>query len=198
MAKTRLSHRLFFSFLAILFFVTAFSLSFLVIWQSHQNSQNSNNTSSTLPTCSTNPPPANAINVAPAKGHQLQGTKLVDFTPCQVASLKAIDVKVGSGTAASSNSTVVVNYTGAVAATGVIFQSSLDGSQPAALSLSSVIPGWQQGIPGMKVGGIRRLLIPAALAYGSNPPPNSGIPANADLVFDITLLSVGPAGNPSS
>ncbi|HTB49185.1 MAG TPA: FKBP-type peptidyl-prolyl cis-trans isomerase, partial [Verrucomicrobiae bacterium] len=80
-----------------------------------------------------------------------------------------------------------VDYTGAVASTGIIFQSSKDTGQPATLSLSQVIAGWSQGIPGMKVGGTRRLLIPAGLAYGSNPPSGSGIPANADLVFDVTL-----------
>jgi len=126
--------------------------------------------------------------MAAPKGSKLEGTKLADFTPCSVSSLKALTVKVGTGQEATSSSTVIVNYTGAVAATGVIFQSSLDTGQPASLSLSNVIPGWQQGIPGMKVGGSERLLIPADLAYGPNPPSGAGIPANADLVFDITLL----------
>jgi FKBP-type peptidyl-prolyl cis-trans isomerase len=57
--------------------------------------------------------------------------------------------------------------------------------------LNQVIPGWTEGIPGMKVGGKRRLLIPAAQAYGANPPSGSNIPANADLVFDITLYKIG-------
>jgi FKBP-type peptidyl-prolyl cis-trans isomerase len=190
MAKTRMSHRIFFSFLAILFFVTAFSLSFLVIWQAHQSDESQKTASQTLPSCSMTAPPASVINVAAPKGHKLAGTKLVDFTPCSISQLSKIDIEVGTGTEATSGSTVLVNYTGAVAATGVIFQSSLDSGQPAELSLSSVIPGWQEGIPGMKVGGIRRLLIPAALAYGSNPPANAGIPANANLVFDITLILV--------
>jgi FKBP-type peptidyl-prolyl cis-trans isomerase len=190
MAKTRLSHRIFFSFLALLFFVTAFSLSFLVIWQAHQQSQ-SQKAAQALPTCSTTPPPASVVNVTPKKGSKLQGTQLADFTPCAVSQLQAIDVQVGTGPAATASSTVIVNYTGAVAATGKIFQSSLDTGQLASLSLSDVIPGWQQGIPGMKVGGVRRLLIPASLAYGANPPQGSGIPDNADLVFDITLYKIG-------
>jgi FKBP-type peptidyl-prolyl cis-trans isomerase len=192
MAKTPVSHRIFFSFLAALFFLTAFSLSFLVLWQAHQQSQ-SQKATQTLPICTNAVPPANVINVAAQKGSKLEGTKLVDFTPCQVAQLQKIDVKLGSGPAATASSTVVVDYTGAVAATGVIFQSSLDSGQQAQLSLSSVIPGWQEGITGMKAGGIRRLLIPAALAYGANPPNNSGIPANADLVFDVTLHLIVPS-----
>jgi FKBP-type peptidyl-prolyl cis-trans isomerase len=78
-----------------------------------------------------------------------------------------------------------------VAATGIVFQSSLDGGQPIPFGLDQVIAGWTQGVPGMKVGGKRRLLIPAALAYGANPPQGSGIPANADLVFDIELVKIG-------
>ncbi len=53
-----------------------------------------------------------------------------------------------------------------------------------------MIAGWTQGVPGMKVGGTRRLLIPAAMAYGSRPPYGSGIPVDADLVFDIELVSI--------
>lgn len=123
--------------------------------------------------------------------NKLAGTKLADFTPvAHIDSLQKIDTKVGTGAVAQANSTVVAHYTGAVAATGIIFQSSYDTGQPATFPLSNVIKGWQEGVPGMKAGGTRRLLIPASLAYGANPPPGSGIPANADLVFDITLISV--------
>ncbi|MEO7364417.1 MAG: FKBP-type peptidyl-prolyl cis-trans isomerase, partial [Candidatus Saccharimonadales bacterium] len=96
----------------------------------------------------------------------------------------------GTGAEVKTGDSVTVDYTGAVAATGIIFQSSLDSGQPASFPLANVIKGWQEGVPGMKVGGTRRLLIPAALAYGPNPPGGSGIPANADLVFDITLRSI--------
>ena len=92
---------------------------------------------------------------------------------------------------ATPSSTVSVLYTGAVASTGKIFQASTDnGPSPVTFPLSEVIVGWQKGIPGMKVGGVRQLLIPANEAYGASPPAGSGIPANAALVFNITLLSV--------
>ena len=126
---------------------------------------------------------------------KLAGTCLSGFVPVNnnsVTSLKITDLKVGTGAAATSTSTVGVLYTGAVADTGVIFQSSLDsGPDPVSFSLNGgVILGFQKGIIGMKIGGERQLLIPASEAYGANPPPNSGIPANAALVFNVTLLSV--------
>jgi FKBP-type peptidyl-prolyl cis-trans isomerase len=61
--------------------------------------------------------------------------------------------------------------------------------RPATFPLSHVIEGWQKGVPGMKVGGTRRLIIPAAQAYGSSSP-SASIPPNSDLVFDIELVSV--------
>ncbi len=122
---------------------------------------------------------------------QLAGTPLPDFTPLsKVNELKVIDTKVGTGQEVKAGDSVNVDYTGAVAETGIIFQSSKDTGQPATLSLDQVIEGWKQGIPGMKVGGERRLIIPADLAYGSTPPQGSGIPADAPLVFDITLKSI--------
>lgn len=123
--------------------------------------------------------------------NKLEGTKLANFTPVEkVDSLQKIDQTPGTGAEAKAGSTVTAHYTGAVAATGIIFQSSLDTGQPIPFSLSQVIKGWTDGVPGMKVGGTRRLLIPAVQAYGSTPPAGSGIPANADLVFDITLVDV--------
>lgn len=117
---------------------------------------------------------------------------LAGFTPvAHVAELQKIDLKVGTGAEATAGSTVSVQYTGAVAATGVVFQSSKDfGTDPITFPLSGVIKGWTDGIPGMKIGGTRRLVIPAAQAYGANPPGGSGIPANADLVFDVELVGV--------
>jgi FKBP-type peptidyl-prolyl cis-trans isomerase len=122
----------------------------------------------------------------------LAGTKLSGFTPVSdVPKLKITDSTVGSGAVATATSTVSVLYTGAVAATGTIFQASSDSSpEPVTLQLNQVIKGWQLGIPGMRVGGTRQLLIPASEAYGANPPSGSNIPANAPLVFNVTLLAV--------
>jgi FKBP-type peptidyl-prolyl cis-trans isomerase len=116
---------------------------------------------------------------------------LADFTPVDaVPELQTIDRVEGTGDAVQPGATVTCHYTGAIAKSGEVFQSSRDFGRPISFPLSGVIAGWTEGVPGMKVGGTRRLLIPAAKAYGSNPPYGSGIPADADLVFDIELVSI--------
>lgn len=126
-------------------------------------------------------------NTAP----KLRGTKLTGFEPvAKVDSLQVIDLTPGTGAEVKLDATVTVQYTGALAADGTIFESSIDAGQPVTFQLKSgnLIEGWVQGLVGMKANGQRRLLIPASLAYGANPPPNSGIAPNTDLVFDIILL----------
>lgn len=116
---------------------------------------------------------------------------LTDFTPVDsVTELTTDDRVVGTGDEVQPGATVTCHYTGAIARSGEVFQSSHDFGRAISFPLSGVIAGWTEGVPGMKVGGTRRLLIPAAMAYGANPPYGSGIPANADLVFDIELVSI--------
>lgn len=121
---------------------------------------------------------------------QLQGTKLDDFTPVSsVNELQTIDLEEGTGEEVQPGATVTAHYTGALAQDGTIFESSLDAGQPATFPLSDVIEGWQEGVPGMKVGGKRRLIIPASQAYGeSGSPPAIG--PNEPLIFDIELIAI--------
>jgi peptidylprolyl isomerase len=120
----------------------------------------------------------------------LEGTKLQGFEPGQiVAELQTIDIKEGNGDVVQPNATIVAHYTGALVSDGTIFQSSHDFGDPISFGLNQVIKGWTDGVPGMKVGGTRRLIIPAAQAYGSSSP-SSNIPANSDLVFDIELVAI--------
>ncbi|MEI6237068.1 MAG: FKBP-type peptidyl-prolyl cis-trans isomerase [Candidatus Saccharibacteria bacterium] len=122
--------------------------------------------------------------------NKLQGTKLTNYQPLpSIATLQISDTTPGSGNEVKAGDTVTVHYTGALAKDGTIFESSLDSGQTATFGLSEVIKGWTQGLPGMKVGGTRRLLIPASLAYGSQA--NAKIPANSDLVFDVQLIKIG-------
>lgn len=115
-----------------------------------------------------------------------------DFQPVEkVDNLQIIDLVEGDGEAVKPGDTITAHYTGAIAASGHVFQSSRDFGRPISFSLNQVIKGWTNGVPGMKTGGKRRLLIPADQAYGANPPYGSGIPANADLVFDIELVRIG-------
>jgi peptidylprolyl isomerase len=105
--------------------------------------------------------------------------------PCK---LVIQDIRVGSGAAAQQGATVTVQYVGVSWSTGEQFDASWDRGEPATFPLSDVIRGWQEGIPGMKPGGRRRLIIPPDLAYGAQPPP--GIAPNETLVFVIDLIEV--------
>ena len=100
------------------------------------------------------------------------------------------DLVLGTGATAAANSTITVGYTG-----WLYDSSKADGkgqqfeTNPGiSFALSGLIPGWLRGIPGMRVGGTRRLIIPPDLAYGA--AGRQGIPPNATLLFDITLLAV--------
>lgn len=178
--------------LAVLFLATSVATGAVVIWQLHEDNkakQTDNSASETSP--STINKDGEQLNGQEGQENMLQGTKLADFTPvAQVDSLQKIDLVEGTGEVVKSGATVTAHYTGAIAADGTIFQSSHDSGQPIPFSLDSVIKGWTEGVPGMKVGGKRRLVIPAEMAYGANPPAGSGIPANAALVFDIEVTAV--------
>lgn len=119
-----------------------------------------------------------------------EGTKLANFEPREsVAALEIIDIEEGTGDEVQPGATVTAHYTGALCKNGIIFQSSHDFGDAISFSLAQVIQGWAEGVPGMKVGGWRRLIIPAQQAYGAtSPSPN--IPPNSDLVFDIELMAV--------
>jgi FKBP-type peptidyl-prolyl cis-trans isomerase len=99
------------------------------------------------------------------------------------------DLVVGTGAIAAVGDTLTVNYVGTLT-NGTMFDSSYVRGQPYTFPLGAgrVIAGWDQGVPGMKVGGKRRLTIPPSLAYGSTP--YGSIPANSTLIFEIDLVSI--------
>ncbi len=103
------------------------------------------------------------------------------------------DLVVGTGATAVVGNRITVSYTGwlydSTQPNGKGKQFESLASFPFTLGAGTVIKGWDQGVVGMRVGGQRRLVIPPELAYG-NQSPGSGIPANATLVFDITLISI--------
>ena len=124
-----------------------------------------------------------------------QGAKLPNFDPRDeaVQELEIVDVEVGTGEEVRRGATITAHYTGALVRNGIIFQSSHDMGQAITFGLDQVIRGWTDGVPGMRVGGTRRLVIPAAQAYGDrSPAPN--IPAGSDLVFDIDLVEIPSNG----
>lgn len=119
-------------------------------------------------------------------------------TPPVVENVTITELTVGTGPTATAGKSVTVHYTGwlydatAAGNKGKKFDSSVDRGQPFtfALGAGQVIAGWDQGVPGMKVGGKRNLIIPASLAYGSAGAGNGVIPPNAKLVFDVEMLGV--------
>lgn len=104
--------------------------------------------------------------------------------------VESTDIAVGSGAEAVAGKKVTVHYSGTLK-DGTKFDSSVDRGQPFSFTLGAgeVIKGWDQGVAGMKVGGKRKLVIPAVLAYGEQSPSEK-IPPNSDLVFEIELLKV--------
>ncbi len=111
--------------------------------------------------------------------------------------LQVTDITEGDGAEAELGSTITVDYVGIACSTGMQFDASYDSGQPAefALEEGGLIMGWTEGIPGMKVGGQRMLVIPPDLAYGAEG--NQGIAPGEALVFVIDLKAVGeaPAGD---
>lgn len=125
---------------------------------------------------------------------KLKGTQMPGYTPvADVPELKITDQTVGSGKEATEGSTVTVQYIGALASSGIIFDTSLDAGQPVSFKLTAgpggVIPGFAEGLQGMKVGGTRQILIPSDLGYGQSGMPPA-IPPNSDLVFTVSLTAV--------
>jgi len=121
---------------------------------------------------------------------QLEGTKLEAFEPiAKVDKLEIIDISEGTGDEVPEGATITAHYTGALCKDGTIFQSSHDFGDPVTFGLDQVIKGWTVGVPGMKVGGTRRLIIPSDMAYGSVRAA-ANIPPNSDLVFDIELVNL--------
>ncbi len=97
----------------------------------------------------------------------------------------ACDTSNDDSNAARANSTVTVAYVGALE-DGTVF----DESDEATFPLNRTIPGFQNGVVGMEVGETKTFSVPPEQGYGSNPPPGSGIPPNATLIFEVTLLDV--------
>jgi FKBP-type peptidyl-prolyl cis-trans isomerase FkpA len=105
-----------------------------------------------------------------------------------------VDVRVGTGAEATSGRSATVNYVlylySATAAENKGTRLQGGALPPFVIGSNQVIPGFSQATQGMRVGGLRRAVIPPNLAYGSTPPANSGIPPNATLVFEIELVAV--------
>jgi FKBP-type peptidyl-prolyl cis-trans isomerase/DnaJ domain len=130
-----------------------------------------------LPTQSPIEPPANPPEVSGQGITTASGLQYIELQP-------------GTGATPTTGQTVVANYTGWLADTGALFDSSLSRPEPFSFPLGqgAVIEGWDEGFATMQVGSKRRLIIPAGLAYGAEG--REGIPPNSTLIFDVELLEV--------
>lgn len=109
----------------------------------------------------------------------------------ETSNLQAVDIITGTGNSeVVLTDTLEVNYLGVGVNTGITFDSSYIRDEPAKFPLAAVIQGWQNGLIGMKEGGRRVLIIPANQAYGSTPPPGSGIEPNEALIFVVDLIKI--------
>jgi FKBP-type peptidyl-prolyl cis-trans isomerase len=103
--------------------------------------------------------------------------------------LSYLEIKKGKGEKPTPTSKVKVHYKGYLV-DGSVFDSSYDRNQPVEFPVNGVIKGWQEALVLMTPGSSFKLIIPANLAYGNNPPPGSGIKAGSTLVFDVELLEI--------
>lgn len=155
--------------------------------------------SSNAPSASTpTPAPATAPTgpsrpLPPTPGEKKLGKKPPIAKPKGAPPAKLVkrDIVKGKGAVAKDGKTLTLQYVGIAYSTGQEFDASWGGGKPFKFKLGAqmVIPGWDQGIPGMRVGGRRQLVIPPDLAYGAQGQPPS-IGPNETLVFDVDLLKV--------
>ena len=126
----------------------------------------------------------------PTSGPLASEPKVTPPTGAAPTKLVTKDLIVGTGPEAKAGDSVTVNYVGVLYKGGKIFDASWNRHEPFTFTLGEgkVIPGWDQGVAGMKVGGRRELIIPGPLAYGAQGSPPT-IPPNATLVFVVDLLS---------
>ena len=147
----------------------------------------------TTSTTSSTTPPMKSVKGKPCVATKGPLPKGAPAVPVQVGKpptkLVIKDLKLGTGKVASAASTITGDYIGVACSTGVIFDSTYKHGSPFTAALSKVIAGWQQGIPGMKVGGRRLLGIPSQLAYGASGQPPTIAP-DETLWFVVTLTKV--------
>ncbi len=180
MSKTPMRHRIFAGLGAALFLVTASALTIAVIYDMVSNKNDT--PTSTAATCTPDASVATSEILPAPDVYKPTG---------EVAQLETTDLEAGTGATAKTGDCLQMKYYGTLASDGTMFDENFTKSSLFQFQLGAgqVIPGWDQGLEGMKVGGTRRLVIPSALAYGSTGS-GTAIPANADLVFVVKLVNI--------
>ncbi len=105
-----------------------------------------------------------------------------------ITTLQIIDITTGTGQEAKLGDTIKVKYKGALASSGSVFDGNDEGVE-FPLEVGGLISGWTEGVPGMKVGGKRKLIVPSDKGYGAEGA-GASIPPDSDLIFEIELVSI--------
>jgi FKBP-type peptidyl-prolyl cis-trans isomerase len=167
---------------ALLFLISASALTIAVIYDSVTSKDKATQpTTSQQTSCDIQVPVSAPPETLPAS---------FDPKNADVKKLEIEDLTVGTGAVAKNGDCLYVKYYGTLAKDGSKFDENYSSGTGIQLMLGAgqVIPGWEQGLAGMKVGGVRRMVIPADLAYGS--AGQGSIPGNATLVFLVKLVKI--------
>ena len=183
---TRVRDRIFAGFGAVLFLLSASVITVFAVMQGGGDNSTASDSTNTAQDANQDSTQACADNQA----EQVLDVPEVYKSDGAVTELQKTDLAEGSGPDAKSGDCLVVKYYGTLATSGTKFDEDFTDTTAFAFRLGQgqVIEGWDQGVVGMKAGGMRRLVIPAAQAYGANA--QGSIPANSDLVFVVKLLRI--------
>lgn len=188
MAKT--TTRIFAFVIAVLFLITTIGFSGVVVWTIFKDNKEAKKIQSDQTAADNLARKKEACTFSGQIEGQAKSLPQAFIPAGPVKELKTTDLKVGDGDQVDVDDCLLVKYHGTLAKDGIYFDGNFD--KPALLRFlfgaGNVIKGWDQGLVGMRVGGLRRLEIPAELAYGSQAA--GSVPANADLIFVVELVKI--------
>lgn len=179
MSTTRLRDRIFAGMGALLFLVTGSALTIMVVWDTVNGKDSQTSTSSTSSSCT--------ISSVDEAGSTLEAPEVYKPNGALTV-IETKDLQAGTGAAVKSGDCLIMKYYGTLASDGTKFDENFTTTSALQFKLGAgqVISGWDKGVEGMKVGGMRRIAIPYADAYGE--AGQGSIPAKADLVFVVKVL----------
>lgn len=179
--------RVFWLSMAFIFLITSIGFSAIVVWDiNRQNKQQQS-----LQDIKEGLPDNANCAIGSVSGASSEAEPQAFKPEGDVTELQSTDLVAGSGAAVAAGDCLQVKYHGTLATSGEKFDGNFNSINALkfAVGQGQVIPGWDQGLIGMKEGGTRRLVIPSDLAYGSNG--SGSIPADSDLVFVVKLIKIG-------